>query len=522
MLINPPFRPGSRVAVVTLTAMACALSCGGSKSSRSSDSASRANPGSTAATNAGSSTGVDSATRSGTTRGSPSASSGSSATGSNGGPTSGGGSSTGGATTGGSGSSGGTGGPLGPCDIYEGGGTPCAAAHSTVRALYGAYRGALYQVSRASDGTPKDIPVGSSGFADTSVQDSFCAGTTCTIPIIYDQSPNGNHLRVTWFANWLPKGGKPAVANAAKITVSGHPVYGIKVTDGSEIAYRTGTPLSGTASVVQGSSTVTFSSPQSLAKGAPLMFVAELPSCQTYSCPYYSVAEATTSSTTATLTANYTGPTNAATTAWNEGTRGVATGDEPEAVYAVLDGTSYDAWCCFDYGNAEINGVDDGAATMEALYWGADTQFGESGGGSGPWIGVDIENGLSFGYANGSPKVPTNTPVNFPYVTGMFKGLSASHCPTGLTSSGCFELKAGNAQSGTLAVKFDAATGGYGARPPGYTPMKKTGGIILGTGGDGSASGTGIWFEGAVTAGAPPDATDNAVQANIVAAGYGR
>jgi len=111
--------------------------------------------------------------------------------------------------------------------------------------------------------------------------------------------------------------------------------------------------------------------------------------------------------------------------------------------------------------------------------------------------------------------------VNFPFVTAMVKGLSASQCPAGLTSSGCFELKAGNAQSGVLAVKFDATTGGYGARPPGYSPMKKTGGIILGTGGDGSASGMGTWFEGAVTMGAPPDAADNDVQANVVAAGYG-
>jgi Alpha-L-arabinofuranosidase B, catalytic len=415
-----------------------------------------------------------------------------------------------------------SGGPPGPCDIYQAAGTPCAAAHSTVRALYGAFSGPLYQVSRASDNTTKDIPVlAAGGFADSSLQDSFCSGTTCTIPIIYDQSPHGNDLRVTWFANWLPKGGKPAAATAAKITVGGHTVYGIKVTSGSEIAYRTGAPLSGTASVANGSSTVTFSSPQTLAKGTPLMFVAELSSCSTYNCPYYSIAAATTASTTATLTSNYTGSSNAATATWNEGTQGVATGDAPEAIYSVLDGTSYNAGCCFDYGNAEINGVDDGAATMEALYWGADTQFGESGGGSGPWVGADIENGLSFGYANGSAKVSTNTPVNFPYVTAMVKGLSASQCPSGLTSSGCFELKAGNAQSGALAVKFDATTGGYGARPPGYTPMKKTGGIILGTGGDGSASGTGIWFEGALTIGAPPDSADNDVQANVVAAGYG-
>eukprot|EP00666_Eupelagonemidae_sp_cell4sb_P017944 gene17944-biopygen6047 len=36
-------------------------------------------------------------------------------------------------------------GAAGPCDIYGGAGTPCVAAHSTVRALYAAYRGPLYQ-----------------------------------------------------------------------------------------------------------------------------------------------------------------------------------------------------------------------------------------------------------------------------------------------------------------------------------------------------------------------------------------
>lgn len=31
-----------------------------------------------------------------------------------------------------------------PCDIYASVGTPCVAAHSTVRALYAAYNGPLY------------------------------------------------------------------------------------------------------------------------------------------------------------------------------------------------------------------------------------------------------------------------------------------------------------------------------------------------------------------------------------------
>ena len=51
----------------------------------------------------------------------------------------------------------------GPCDIYAAGGTPCVAAHSTTRALYGTYNGPLYQVRRASDNTTKDIAVSVAG-----------------------------------------------------------------------------------------------------------------------------------------------------------------------------------------------------------------------------------------------------------------------------------------------------------------------------------------------------------------------
>src|ERR1700694_3321421 len=44
-----------------------------------------------------------------------------------------------------------------PCDIYAAAGTPCVAAHSTVRALYSAYSGQLYQVKRWSDSTTTTI-----------------------------------------------------------------------------------------------------------------------------------------------------------------------------------------------------------------------------------------------------------------------------------------------------------------------------------------------------------------------------
>jgi hypothetical protein len=56
--------------------------------------------------------------------------------------------------------------------------------------------------------------------------------------------------------------------------------------------------------------------------------------------------------------------------------------------------------------------------------------------------------------------------------------------------------------------------------------MKKQGAIVLGSGGDCCATNTnlseGTFYEGCIVSGYPSDATENAVQANIVAAGYGK
>lgn len=82
-----------------------------------------------------------------------------------------------------------------PCDIYASGGTPCVAAHSTTRALFSAYAGPLYQVKRISDGALINInPLSTGGIANAAAQDAFCAGTTCVIATIYDQSGKSNHL----------------------------------------------------------------------------------------------------------------------------------------------------------------------------------------------------------------------------------------------------------------------------------------------------------------------------------------
>jgi non-reducing end alpha-L-arabinofuranosidase len=339
----------------------------------------------------------------------------------------GGGSGAGGSRAGGSGAPGAAGGSAGPttgvCDIFALGSTPCVAAHSTVRALYSAYNGALYQVSRASDKTSKDVGVLSAGgFADSATQDTFCAGTTCTISIIYDQSGKNNHLKQAPAGQRKATPDNLADATALKLTASGHTVYGVHLPVG--YGYRV-----------------------------------------------------------------------------NQ-TTGVATGDQPETEYMVTSGTFFNASCCFDYGNAETNNRDDGAATMEAVYFGNYTAQGK-GAGNGPWVMADMENGVFAGPSFAAN--PTVTPLTSAYVTAMVIG-----------RSGTFALKGGSAQMGTVTTMYD------GKRPNGYDPMKKQGAIILGIGGDNTATAQGNFFEGVLTSGAASDETAAAVQANIVAAGYGK
>ena len=120
-----------------------------------------------------------------------------------------------------------------PCDIYAAAGTPCVAAHSTTRALYAAYNGPLYQVRRASNGATTNIgTLAAGGYANAAAQDSFCAGTTCTITEIFDQSPQHNNLTIGPAGG---AGGADVGANATALPVmaGGHKVYGVFVSPGT-------------------------------------------------------------------------------------------------------------------------------------------------------------------------------------------------------------------------------------------------------------------------------------------------
>ncbi|GAA1165199.1 arabinofuranosidase catalytic domain-containing protein [Kitasatospora gansuensis] len=314
----------------------------------------------------------------------------------------------------------------GPCDIYAAGGTSCVAAHSTTRALYSAYGGALYQVRRSSDGRTQNVGVVSAGgVANAATQDAFCAGTSCVVTVIFDQSGHGNDLA---YQGPGGAGGSdtPASATSEALTLGGAKAYSLYINPGNSY--------------------------------------------------------------------------------WHDGSSsGMPRGSAPQGAYMVTSGTHVNSGCCFDYGNSETDRKADGAGAMNAIYFGTSCWFGGCSG-TGPWVQADLEYGL---YSGGSSSWnPNQRAFASRYVTAMLKNNGTSQ----------FALKGGDAQSGGLTTLWN------GALPPGYSPMKQQGAIILGSGGDCCAGNTnqslGTFYEGAVVSGYPSDATDNAVQANIAAAGY--
>ena len=173
----------------------------------------------------------------------------------------------------------------------------------------------------------------------------------------------------------------------------------------------------------------------------------------------------------------------------------------------MINGHHYNSGCCFDYGNAEIDSRDDDNGTMETTYYGNATAW-YRGSGAGPWVMTDQENNLVGCVNQGSTsKLCDNLPsVTWRFVTAIAKGE-----PHHWTSMG------GDSQEGALSVMFD------GPRiDVTYDPMRKQGAILLGNGGDNSVGSQGTFYEGAMTAAGtfPSNATDQLVQANVVAARY--
>jgi hypothetical protein len=187
--------------------------------------------------------------------------------------------------------------------------------------------------------------------------------------------------------------------------------------------------------------------------------------------------------------------------------KGTAVDDQAEGQYWVINGQHYNSGCCFDYGNAEIDSRDDDNGTMETAYYGNATGW-YRGPAPGPWVMTDQENNLVGCVNPDGAKLCVSLPsITWRFVTGIAKGE-----PHHWTSMG------GDAQRGdALSVMFD------GPRiDVTYDPMRKQGAILLGNGGDNSNASQGTFYEGAMTAAGtfPSNATDQLVQANIVAAKY--
>jgi non-reducing end alpha-L-arabinofuranosidase len=193
---------------------------------------------------------------------------------------------------------------------------------------------------------------------------------------------------------------------------------------------------------------------------------------------------------------------------WRDGhLTGVPTGSAPEGMYMVTSGTHVNSGCCFDYGNSETTRKADAAGAMDAIYFGKSCWFGGCSG-TGPWVQADLEWGLFPG--GSSTWNPNQRAFTSKFVTATLKNNGISR----------FAIKGSDAQAGSLYTLWD------GALPNGYSPMRKQGAIVLGSGGDcckpdgGANASAGTFYEGAMVAGYPSDAVESAVQANIVAAGY--
>ena len=194
---------------------------------------------------------------------------------------------------------------------------------------------------------------------------------------------------------------------------------------------------------------------------------------------------------------------------WRDGSAtGMPLGASPQGIYIVTSGKHFNGGCCYDYGNGEVSRTYVPGNSMDALYFGNDQAGWGTGDGAGPWVMADLEGGVFSGLTTGKNSELKSQPFN--YVTAMEKN-------NGMTE---FALKAADATSATLNTYYK------GKLPNGKSPGQKQGSIVLGSGGDccysNNNASQGTFYEGAIVAGYPSDATDNAVHANIVSTGYGK
>jgi hypothetical protein len=411
-------------------------------------------------TAAGTGTGGSTAGTSTTAGSSP----GGSASGGTGGGSSGSG--TGGSSGAGAGGGGGSGGissnTEGPCDIYMKGGTPCVAAYSTVRRLLSTYKGPLYQVRSGS----------------SAMNNTGAGGMTHDIP----QTADG-------FADIAAQA--TACANTY-CTVS--KLYDQSGKGNDIIRAVKGRAGNGDCTALDNYETTIgrADSKDKIKVGGHDVHTLYMEKCQGYR---------------QTVIGN-----------------GMPVDAEPQGIYMVADGTRTGDACCWDFGNVTRDPTQ--YHVMNTLffgtaYWGKGSEVKSPGAPfDGPWFGADIEAGVWMGgskegdpgwgdleTAKNAPRNPENPSLWVKYALGFLK--------TG-TGPNRYALRMADVQTATM-VKTAYA----GAYPAGRN-FDAQGSVVLGVGGDNSNNSWSTFYEGAIVAGFPMDATEDAILQNLKAVGYGK
>jgi hypothetical protein len=280
----------------------------------------------------------------------------------------------------------------GPCDIYAAADTPCAAAYSTVRILYTAHTGPLYQIRKGgpspntgSGGETLNIEVLPNGFADAAAHEAFCGSESCTFSKLYDQSGNGNDL---------------TVAKAGCYNCDANPPDSACTDDYESNAIRRPTVVGG--------------------NNVYALYMDVHEGYRTGGVPYPQTAP----------------PGN-----------GMPTGNEPQGIYSVAEGlgkrTPVIQGCCWNFGNASTNNCYGPSGQMNALFFGK-AWWGE-GSGDGPWFLGDFEAGVWAG-GQGAPEAanPMSPSMTMDYAFGILK-----------TNASNYAFRMGDATSGDLTTAYD-------------------------------------------------------------------
>lgn len=109
-------------------------------------------------------------------------------------------------------------------------------------------------------------------------------------------------------------------------------------------------------------------------------------------------------------------------------TTGIAKGNDPESIYAVMSGKRYNGKCCFDYGNSEntdkqpVHTGDYACGAMEAIYFGNVRQNATP-----PFS--SLLRGAPDGYCRGPPLYEClRHPLSLDSVVLYFSILNANSC----------------------------------------------------------------------------------------------